>query len=347
MNRSKSAAARGFSLIELLVVIAIIALIISIVVPAIGSARKSARKADSINLVNGLSQAISQYTLDQRRLPGYFPPKAMGQQDNNDAGFSNTENVLLDLCGGIAPDNSQGDDILDVGPIVGQGVRVRPGLIGTPQGAAKAYFTPKAKNFEVQDGSNPNGGSRTSNANNRRMPVLVDSDGMPILVWTADESVTKVPASATEFRDPVRSPMAASWVTAGFSARFYWASNSAFLRDGGTSPLIGKKRINQSEESVLGFGTAAATANLAALVGNPNTPVPFTAATTDPAQIFPSAARGSFIIQSAGTDGVYMGKNDRGGKRRADGILYYGDNFLPAPGADFIRDFDDIIVAGS
>jgi len=346
MNRSKSAAARGFSLIELLVVIAIIALIISIVVPAIGSARKSARKADSINLVNGLSQSISQYVLDQRRLPGYFPPKVMGQQDNNDAGFSNTENVLLDLCGGIAPDNSQSDDILDVGPITGQGVRVRPGLIGTAQGSAKAYFTPKAKNFEVQDGVNPNGGNRASNANNRRMPVLVDSDGMPILIWTADESVTKVPASANEFRDPLRSPMAASWVTAGFSARFYWVSNSAFLRDGG-SPLVGKKRINQSEESVFGSDVPAYTANLAAFVGNPNTPVPFTAATTDPAQIYPSATRGSFIIQSAGTDGVYMGKNDRGGKRRADGVLYYGDNFLPAPGADFIRDFDDIIISGS
>ena len=333
-SRARPAARPGFSLIELLVVIAIIALVVSIIVPAVASARKSARKADTLNLCNGLSQACSQFILDERRAPGYFSQRDMGSVENMTRGFSQMENAMLELAGGIATGAAQPGDLTQVGPTAAGSVTIRPSLIGA--GTGKSYFSPKAKYFREQDGVDDDGGNRNSTGNNREMPVLVDSDGMPILMWAVDDTARKEIRVAAD----MNSDFALETSAGATPARFYWASNAAFL--GGNAP-VGKYRVNQSTRSTLGSGIAARTANLGAIMGNPNSPVAFPA-TAQPQDIVPSVPRGSVIIHAAGPNYTYAGLDERGAKRRAGGIMYYGDSFVPGPREDFVAGFDDIIV---
>jgi len=337
--------AAGFSLIELLVVIAIIALIISIIVPAVASARKSARKADTLNMCNGLSQACSQFILDQRRAPGYFTARDMGSADNISRGFTQMENAMLDLAGGIVGAGQAGEsgDLVDVGPTNAGGIRIRPTLIGA---GGKSYFTAKSKFFKEQDGTDGDGGNRKSTGANRDMPVLVDSEGCPILMWTVDDTARKEIRSAADLNEFARETSAGA-----APARFYWASNSAFLGGNVNSAsdpenFVGRRRVNQSVGSIIGFATAAHSANLGALLGNPNSPAPYSASATAQ-QIVPSAGRGTVIIQSAGPDGAFFGLSDRGAKRRTGGILYYGDNFVPGPTEDIAAAFDDVVLSGN
>jgi len=344
----------GFTLVELLVVITIIALVVAITIPALGGARKQAKKADTINLCNGLSQSMSQFVLDQRRSPGYFSAKDMGSMENTNEGFSNTENVMLDLAGGIVPAFQAGD--LMVGPLTTQPVIVRPSLIGTQIGTQqssgnKAYFSPKAKYFKVQDPTDIDAGGRASTSENAQMPALVDAEGTPILVWTADETCARQTSDPVEFRSATQSPFVTTNYTANFPSKFYWASNAAFLHPNLAG--VGKRRVNQAGLSLLGDGNAGYAANLGAMLGNPNSPAPFTIADptmpvepTDFEKIIPTAPRGQFVIQSAGADATYLIRLNKGARHGGTRILY-GDNLLPAPGRDLLQDFDDIVISGN
>lgn len=344
--RTSARADRGFSLIELLVVIAIIGLIISIVVPGVASARKSARQADSLNLANGLSQSCSQFILDERRAPGYFSGRDMGSTENIGRGFTQMENAILDLCGGIVPAGqaSEASDLTSVGPTNAGAVRVRPTLIGT---AAKSYFPIKSKYFKKQDGQDGDAGNRKSTGDNRDMPVLVDAEGCPLLMWVSDDTARKEIRAVADLNEFCRESSDSS----PSPARFYWASNSAFLGgnvNSATDPelFVGRRRVNQSTGSIIGFGSAARAGNLAALLGNPNSPAPYSSSAT-PDQIVPTAGRGTVIIHSAGRDATYFGRADKGAKRRTGGNLFFGDSFVPGPTEDLVGNFDDIFVAGN
>jgi prepilin-type N-terminal cleavage/methylation domain-containing protein len=339
------ASARGFSLIELLVVIVIIGLIVSIVLPAIASARKSARKADTLNLCNGLSQACSQFILDERRAPGYFSQREMGSQENLTRGFSQMENAMLDLAGGIVTGGPETGDLPGVGPTASSAVAVRPSLIGS--GVGKSYFTPKSKQFREQDGTSADGGDRASTGDNRRLPVLLDTDGMPILMWTVDDTARKAMRleAGQNAESVIRADFARETSAGSTPARFYWASNAAFLQGGAA---VGRNRVNQTARSAIGGAIAARTRdlNLCALLGNPNTPVSFDS-TARAEDIIPSAPRGSIIIHAAGSNHVYAGLDERSAKRRSGGVLHYGDTFVPGPRADLAAGFDDIILSAN
>ncbi len=331
---------RAFSLIELLVVIAIIAIVVSLVVPAIGSARKSAREADTRTLIGSLSQACSQFILDNRRNPGYFSAREMGSAENATRGLSAMQNVLLDLSGGIV---SAGG--INVGPTAANTVQVSPELIGSTSGASKSYFTAKGRSYQLQDGVNPEGGSRIANAENMRLPDLVDAEGTPILIWTVDETCTKAPTN-----DAAGLAVMAQQSSANLS-RFYLNSNATYLTTSSANP-VGKRRIPQAESGFAGGASliggaapAAAVNNLAALLASPNAPHPFTD-TTPANMIFPTAPRGQFIIHAAGRDGMYFGSKDKGGSSAVGGFVFYGQNFKPVA-EDILKSFDDIVTAGN
>jgi hypothetical protein len=44
----------------------------------------------------------------------------------------------------------------------------------------------------------------------------------------------------------------------------------------------------------------------------------------DTDEILPTAARGSVVLHSAGKDGVFLNRSDRGGGLASNGPLYYG-----------------------
>ena len=91
----------AFTIIELLTVILIITLVVAITVPPLASARKSARKAETLAQLNTMQQAVESFTTDNRRAPGYFSQIEMGDMTNQTRGFSQMQNILLDLVGGI------------------------------------------------------------------------------------------------------------------------------------------------------------------------------------------------------------------------------------------------------
>jgi prepilin-type N-terminal cleavage/methylation domain-containing protein len=354
---AKGSLSRGFSLIELLVVILIIAIVVAIVLPALGTARDAARTADSRNLVTSLGQACAQYKIDTGRLPGYFSQADMASSDNSTRGFSQMQNVMLDLAGGVDPTAS-----LAVGPLVNPAnhVRVEPQKVGVKQPGQNIYFSPSGKFLARQDGTE--GGQRFGVSEHAQLAELVDAFGTPVLMWMADDRATgAVTSISTNSGNPFvlqEGPAA----PAGARARFYLNTNKPFLEAGN---FVGKQRIDQGARSLLGADAARSTANrlttLAAILGNPNSP----ADTTLPIdQILPTAGRGSYVIHAAGADATYLRTFQKGAKMHAvdprNGPIYFGKHFktLPAPGnpltdangkptsADFIADFDDIIQAG-
>jgi hypothetical protein len=157
-------------------------------------------------------------------------------------------------------------------------------------------------------------------------------------------------------------------------ARFYYNSNRCFL----AADRLGKKLIDQTDplKGSL-FAPASASSpvadadqqvtNLMAVLGSPGAPNTNNDATgvagnNNTAFILPQAARGNFVIMSAGVDGSYFGRKDKGASQGEDAAgnqaLFYGLNFKTMNGGqhvdnagkiqsiDLTSAFDDIVVSG-
>lgn len=357
---------RAFSLVELITVVSIIGVVIAILVPALGGARNIAKKTASQTLMNNVVQASLSFENDTRRPPGYFSPSDMGNVTNAARGFTGMENVLLDLAGGVlGTRDSVGtmeDGWLSVGPTAGSDreVVVNPALIGSDAGGG-GYFSPPGDRYNAGENVAGNG-QEASVGDHLALPDLVDNFGQPILAWVRDPiaKARGVPGSLAQFAQ------AASTGNEGGVAYYYWNSNAGFIR----SQALGAKEEDQASgllfrtDGGIGPGmernrTEKAQA-LAALLGSPSFPASDDAnvLTANINDIFPAASRGSIVLQSAGSDGVYLNSRDSGAKRII-GELRYGKNVKPANGAepytdaqgretniDIIEEFDDIVVSG-
>nr|HRJ50406.1 prepilin-type N-terminal cleavage/methylation domain-containing protein [Phycisphaerales bacterium] len=195
----RARARSAFSLIELLVVMFIIVLVISIVVPALAKARQATRVTATKNLMSNLLTSAATFQQDERRLPGRYSGRDMGSDNNaNTIGMTMTENILLDLAGGVVqiggPRPSTGG--VHVHPFGGtsssrasqEGAWVDVGLIGQPSKSGKGYFIPDKKFFIEQVNPSQVGTAGTPDADGRTYPDLVDAFGQPLLVWVEDES---------------------------------------------------------------------------------------------------------------------------------------------------------------
>lgn len=339
---------RGFTIIELMVALLIIGIVLAIVLPALSGARNSARKAATTADLSRLGQAASQFQIDNRRLPGYFSQRAMADVANGansttggQRGFSNMQNVLLDLAGGVVPSTGAsfgaGGDVVEVGPQAGSGFTcfVNLSLIGAQQslnGASRAfYYAPDKKNFLVDQGI------VTSVADHRRLPNLVDGFGQPILAWIQDE--------ATRESAPPPTFASVNFTDADNPARFYWATNAAFLCSTSLG-LLQKSQVavaGAEDYSLLGGGRTEEqlTSSLNGALGN--MAYPQIGNPGDPAfggQNKPRVARAPMMFHSAGNDGVFLGSLEAGGKSAAQlsgGIVRYSVNNDP------LNKFDDVI----
>lgn len=345
---------RGFSLVELLVVILIIGIIVAIVLPSLAGVRDKAKEAASRQLTNEIASAASTFYNDKRRSPGYFTPQEMGDASNQARGFTAMQNAMLDLAGGIVRDGTAG--AVNIGPstVVGRQVAFLPEAVGATGNGN--YFTPNAKNFQLQNGSE--GGLREGDAVHQQVPELVDAWNQPILAWVEDPTAKQAVQAVADFAtvaSPGNNPNLQS-------ARFYLNSNFALLN----TPAFGKQRKNQVDLSLLSRNQNNAATSLAGAMGNPGAP-------DDPSRnltaILPTRSRGSFVVHSAGRDGVILSRADRraipivdNADNTATATLYYGANFksLPGPAGTVIRDntgkavsedvmsvFDDIIASAN
>ncbi len=330
----------GFTIVELMVALVIIGVVLAIVLPALSGARNQARRAATQADLSRLGQASSAYQIDNRRLPGYFSPRQMADPANGEnsatgssqRGFSAMQNIMLDLAGGLVPSTGAsfgaGGEILEVGPVSGAGstAYVNLSLIGSSQavnGATRSiYFAPDRKQFVADQGI------VTNVDNHRRLPNMMDAFGSPILAWASDEqtrdSIPPPPFASVQFNGPAT------------GARYYWATNAAFLR----STALGAAQKSQvfasgaEEYSLIGAGRTdlQLTDSLAGLLGN--------AAYPTPDQTHPRIGRAPLIFHSAGTDGVFLNATDRGGKgalQSSSGIIRYSVNNEP------LNNFDDVV----
>lgn len=328
VSRGWSWARGGFSLIELLVVIVIIALIIGIVLPALANVRDLAKKTTTDAMLKDLSGAVSQFRNDKRRLPGYFNARDMGALANADRGMSGAENMMLDLgtpstaifVGNAPPANS---GMLEIGPVALSGqnrVWVDPDQIGNA--GPGSYFTATGRNFVAQTSD----GHQISNVDAhagpdesaRQMKDLVDAWGQPLLVWSLDEASGFPVANVDDF--------ARVAFNNNQAARFYVNQNICFLN----ATQLGKRGANQTDAnkgsilSTIPAGNSPAV-SLCGLLGNPSSLRSQDALASYDAML-PSQARGSLVIQSAGSNGVYLGRTERGAKS-ASNVLNFGLNY--------------------
>lgn len=334
-RRSPSA----FTIVELLVVVVIIGILVTILIPVIGTARDQARLAATRSLMTNVGTAAVSFENDERRRPGYFPIAELanagndpGNGGNAGLGLTAMDNALFDLSGGLFTATTPGafqlrETFLDNNTTY----YVDPDVIGAPTrtGSAAArrggYFQPPPEFFLTNVG-------RVSNNNNlrTRMPALVDAFGQPIIAWVADDQPS--PSNTDNL-----------WFAANSSADtpndgrpfFYWATNAGFLQ----SQAVGREVANAQSVSMIGGARdpAARRRTLAALLGNPAFPdVSFTTFAR------PIAARGTFVLHSAGRNGQWLGEEENATKVSAgatNGRINYTAN------NDAIELSDDEIAA--
>jgi len=346
--------ATGFTLIEMLVVIAIIAIVVVIAFPALAGARNAARRAATTALMTDLGKACDQFQIDNRRAPGYYSSRIMGGQQNmNTEGFTNMENIMLDLAGGIVVTPPAGETTLQVGPTSinpnpsnpEARVHVLVRLIGAKHDGRSQYWSPDERNFVSR-----NGNGQVGSQANRDLPDVVDSWGTPILAWVQDDIVSGQDSFfALEHSG-----------SANDRGRYYWASNAGHLKSTALGKL-GKPQATptgagrEDEQSLLGpqWSWDARARTMAGLLGNPVYPEP----ASPPDNPIPSRGRAGIVFHSAGTDGIFLNRRDTGGKQAA-AAGGGGDPFVrynpPAPATtpgaplpkpiDPLDGFDDLVV---
>lgn len=333
------AGTRAFSLIEMMVVLGILVLVLAIVIPAVNAARTSARKAATLQTLTSVSQASSQFVIDKRRLPGYFALKDLADNGAN-RGFTSMDSVLLDLAGAISTQNvnngngqacdlAAGPRVVDVGPLTTSQVRVD--LLGygsTKQIAGvtvAGYLKLDERTFKRQCIQNSKRVTASAAEANLALPSLVDYFGQPVLAWQQDTVAPNAVFASEDYST---------------RARFYRRANRGFLNatalgDFGESQTDLDKGSLLAESSSTVNSVSNRALTMEAIFGNPASPD-----STTPTKA--ADARAALLFHSAGKDGVYLGKKDRGGKRSvaaSTGLQYQS-------GSDPVNDgsFDDIFV---
>ncbi|MFN9131673.1 MAG: type II secretion system protein [Phycisphaerales bacterium] len=352
--------ARAFTLVELLTVLIIMGAVLAILLPALGGVRNASRRTATMNLMNSLSNAASQFSLseDRKGVPGYFSQVLMGSAENggnsNDGpgaptgrGFTNMDNILLDLAGGITSETrnppanpcSETDAVLQVGPTAAATVNVRLSTIGSPRKnlgtgtVTSAYFSPETTGFVRQ--CVPTIPTRASDwADHLALPSLVDAWGNPILAWVKDERAQDSDPIAAVASDPANLDTRAS---------FYWNSNSAFLKSrglgrGSRDQFIPPGAVDTDDHSLLAgnVGATERESTMAVLLGRPGV------ARSGQATV-PSGPRGSIVFHSAGADGYYLGAQDIGGRQRVGSRS--SARLVYSAQVDGVNGFDDIVTA--
>lgn len=357
----------AFTLIELLVVVAIIAVLIAILLPAIGGVRRSARQAATQALVNDFGTAAVRFSNDNNdRMPGFFSEEQMGAEQNLTRGFTAAENAMLDLAGENAvfgvgqtrPANAP-TTAVQVGPIsdTRRMAWVDPKLLGTSR---NAYFTPSSENYKEMLMGTQQLGSGPS------LPDLIDAFGNPLLVWSQDQAARGSINPSANNPDPFGQFVAEHSTGANNLAWFYLASNAGFLR----SNSLGQGGQNQAGPIASGvtssIGPGVPLENrritLASLLASPSYSLTAPGQTIQTAQfdrIYPARPRGRFIVQSAGSNGLYFGTDERGwGSNAVNNRIYFGNSFKSSSGQrfeaesgggftniDLLEGFDDVINA--
>lgn len=329
MGRSNLSRRTGFTLTELLIVILIIAVLIGILMPAVSGARTTARKSSSSSFMNEIMGASTQFQAAERRLPGYFSVRDLagvdnytkGPSDSSRGGFTQMESALIDLAGGIDPDQDFGSvpspnydpniqaapDRIIVGPWTASPTRsvvIRRSAIGAADGPG---YLAMPDQF-VDPGSVSNG--QVGSPAGRLMPDLIDAFGMPILMWQRDS--LSPPGSKVYVAD--QSPPATRFPNENVDPHFYLNTNVGMLHATNLGKGVERSQYNYSclswsqPGAVTTNSKPQALRTLEAIVGHPAFPNADSMSNIGEFGPIPAQPRGDIILHSAGPDGIYAKK---------------------------------------
>ncbi|MFK7959318.1 MAG: prepilin-type N-terminal cleavage/methylation domain-containing protein [Phycisphaerales bacterium] len=327
----------GFTVTELLVVIAIIALLVALLLVALGAARTRAQATDTNSTITAFANAVSAFQQEHGRLPGAVPEATL----LNDAGGNATrltgmENALLELMGGYAfdsdtvefnsfdlsspsvreytfsePDGGTLRMRVDVNRI-GEGPKIKGKRFGP-------YFTPDENDFLPVTG-------QTNEADpDAPMLDLLDAWGQPIAFLRARRTQGPLVGLAS----------------AGTISQFDPSPLMGYM--GSTSlGRLGKSQVfnagGNTEGSILtdaAGGNMIALDNLAYLIGHPS---------------IAGQARGSFVVISAGPDGIFFSASDGPGPTDStNGYIVELDTLTTGAGVlppQVIEEYDDLVTFG-
>jgi prepilin-type N-terminal cleavage/methylation domain-containing protein len=337
----------GFSLTELLVVIAIIVLLIGILLVALGAVQKKARKTQTLAIMNAFSSACQTFQAENGKYPGVIPDEVINANLNAGAPLlSSTENALLELIGGyrvLSPFDTAGgaidSDYQNFVTAAGANlVQLTFGASGWRLAIDKSklgegpivngkqhgpYFTARKDELQRVAG-------QLSPADN--LPDLVDSWGDPIIYIRQART-----------RGPLTSFVASP------SPRPQFEIRGAAL-GGGVDDYLGSTALGESSRNqVYGGGNPSgsiltaptADKNFAQILRHPGvSPSVFSSINN----VYQGTPKGSFVLISAGADGVFFSAADGPGSGGAP--IASGDLLGVTADAKAIEEFDDIVVFG-
>lgn len=317
----------AFTLTELLIVIAIIVLLVSLLLAAMAQVQAKGRETRTLATMQAFSNACDAFQQEHGFYPGVVP-EAILAVPANQGQLTGTENAVLHLMGGFVREEDVGDGFgpdypapewvpLVFHTAAGTPYRIKISVARIGEGPIiddkpyAPYLTPGDDEFGLAEGQE---GDDTG----VRVPEILDAWGQPILYLRRSRSVG--PLTDT---NPGNRP------------QFDGAPMSAYCE----STALGKFGKNQvyaggnPTGSILSSGVAddVRALNLKTLLQHP---------------ALPGQARGSYLLLSAGKDGIYLSAEDGPGAP-GDAVTDVGEQIEMGDLPPTIFDeYDDVVLYG-
>ncbi|MCA9296647.1 MAG: hypothetical protein KC983_09015, partial [Phycisphaerales bacterium] len=320
--------------IELLVVIAIIVALVGLLLVALRSAQNAGSNAKTLSSMKAFSNAAEQFNLEHGRYPGLVPDDVLAANPL----ITTTQNALFDLMGGAQafhPVLRQKNQNQYTAFVALPGTKV---ISFGSSGWSVAYNPDRFGEGPIIDGKNyepylsvddnvvrPVSGQLANVLSNglptgSAFPDLIDAWGQPIIY------IRRVRGSGVLVSED-----------AGDRPQFLFAGFDQYVK----STELGELGYSQTdsngevEYSILNAASDRA-ATLAQIIRNP--------AVGEPMDPLSGAARGGFVLISAGADGVYFSISDGPGTREMPVVDIVSDAETGNP--KVVEGYDDILVFG-
>ncbi|MEM8836023.1 MAG: prepilin-type N-terminal cleavage/methylation domain-containing protein [Planctomycetota bacterium] len=319
---------RAFTLVELLIVIAIIVVLASLLLAALGGARNTARTALTKTIITTVQTGFQQFRADTGRVPGVFSQRDFASSSNT-SGLTQMENALLELSydfdryqgiGTPTDAQEQGYFQIDAGVIGSDSFEVVGSLVGSPENMS-AYIDVGdrlAPAAELVGGSweslRQHAVDSSGELDPLGMPDILDAWDNPIMLWQRNRaSADRSSLFLVDFEDAPASDLPGG-------AKFHWRTNAGYLTSfqqvtGDNPSLIRADALNDAGADPLDPTGDPLFRTMDALLGHPSFPnadagnVPGHATQITES---PSRELSDVIFHSAGRDGIYLEKVDRG-----------------------------------